>query len=105
MFVRGEADSFIIGEAQELRKAGCPYVCPKPIPDSVRSLCLQGRIALSYTAANETDVATSQVLVASSDNDVRDACWTNDVVPVHASQLLREIKKVLYVRCDQAHFV
>ena len=26
----GEADSFIIGEAQQLRKAGCPHVSLKP---------------------------------------------------------------------------
>ena len=26
----GEADSFIIGEAQQLRKAGCPHVSPTP---------------------------------------------------------------------------
>jgi len=54
----GEADSFIVQEAQSLRAAGCPYV-----------------------------------LVATSDNDIRDSCWSNQIFPVSAVQLLQEVNK------------
>jgi len=35
-----------------------------------------------------------QVLVATSDNDIRDSCWSNQIFPVSAVQLLQEVNKV-----------
>lgn len=33
------------------------------------------------------------VLVATSDNDIQDACWSNEIFPVSAAQLLQQVHK------------
>ena len=158
----GEADSFIIGEAQQLRKAGCPHVslkppCPVPCfqapPHAWAStagrlplFCLfnSRRVAVedrmihfflgTHTIFSTLKISTAtvpglhsacdllaikililldsnlpikinillcgscghrlQVLVATSDNDIRDSCWTNEIFPITSSSLLREMRRV-----------